>query len=64
MQMGWEYLCGDVVGMVYRYVEVRAYAGGAEKWRIRRGGKCFFAAAAAASTSVKVFFTSHLRAGN
>lgn len=42
MQMGWEYLCGDVVGMVYRYVEVRAYAGGAEKWRIRRGGSVFF----------------------
>lgn len=55
---------GDVVGMVYRYVEVRAYAGGAEKWRIRRGGSVFFAAAAAASTSVQVFFTSHLRAGN
>lgn len=28
--------------MVYRYVEVRAYAGGAEKWRIRRGGSVFF----------------------
>lgn len=42
MQMGWEFCVGDVVGMVYGYVEVRAYAGGAEKWRIRRGGSVFF----------------------
>lgn len=35
------YLCGDVAGMVYRSVEVRVSAGGAEKWRIRRGG-CHF----------------------